>query len=60
MAIRNRGPNWRKAAEEARTIAGSMNDPTAKQTMLELAERYEVLAAYAEHQAKEAQQPGNN
>jgi hypothetical protein len=52
VAIRNRGANWRKLAEEARTIADGMHDDDAKQTMLEIAERYEILAAYSERQAK--------
>ena len=55
MAMRNRGANWRKLAKEARTIANGMHDDDAKQTMLEIAERYEILAAYSECQAiKEA------
>jgi hypothetical protein len=52
VAMRNRGANWRKMAEEARAIAAGMQDAAAKQTMLEIAERYEVLAACSERQAK--------
>jgi hypothetical protein len=44
----NRSANWRKLAEEARAVADGMQDGISKQTMLEIAERYEVLAAYAE------------
>ena len=53
MALRNRGASWRRMAEEARTIAAGMHDD-AKQTMLEIAERFEILAAYCERQAKKA------
>ena len=52
MAMRNRGTNSRKMAEDARTIADGLHDAEAKQTMMEIADRYEVLAAYSEHQAK--------
>jgi hypothetical protein len=52
--MRNRSANWRKLAEEARAIAARTQDAVSKQTMLEIAERYEVLAAYAERQAKDA------
>ena len=51
MAIRDRSANWRKLAHEARTIANGMHDTVSKQTMLEIAERYEILAAYTERQA---------
>jgi hypothetical protein len=55
VAMRNRGANWRQLAKEARTIADGMHDDDAKQTMLAIAERYEILAAYSERQAtKEA------
>ena len=52
MAMRNRGANWRKMAEDARTMADRIHDPAAKQVMQEIAERYEVLAAYSDRQAK--------
>ena len=41
MAMRNRGTNWRKMAEEARTIATGLHDAAAKRTMMEIAEGYE-------------------
>jgi hypothetical protein len=53
MAMRNRGANWRKMAEDARAMADRIHDPAAKQAMQEIAARYEVLAAYSERQAKE-------
>ncbi len=53
MAIRNRSASWRRMAEEARTIADGLHDVAAKQAMLEIAERYEILAAYSERQAKQ-------
>ncbi len=49
--MRDRSANWSKMAAEARAIANNLHDPTAKQTMLEIAERYELLAAYAARQA---------
>jgi hypothetical protein len=52
VAMRNRGTNWRKMAEDARAIADGLHDAEAKQTMMEIAERYEILAAYSERQAK--------
>lgn len=51
MAVRNRSTNWHRMADEARAIAASMHDEIAKRTMLEIADRYEVLAKYAENQA---------
>jgi hypothetical protein len=55
MAMRNRSANWRKLAEEAKTLAARMQDAVSKQTMLEIAERYEVLARYADRRAKDAE-----
>ena len=43
--------HWRERAAEAYAIAEQMNDPDAKRSMLEIAERYESLAKYAEAQA---------
>ena len=37
--------HWRKRAEEARRIASQLDDPVARQTMLEIAAAYENLAA---------------
>ena len=50
--MRNRAANWRKMAEDAKAMADRIHDPTAKLAMQEIAERYEVLAAYSERQAK--------
>lgn len=52
MAMRNRGRHWRKAAAEAKAIAESTHDAEAKRIMLEIAERYEVLAKYSESEAE--------
>jgi hypothetical protein len=52
MAIRNRSRKWRRAAAEARGIAETTHDAEAKRIMLEIAERYEVLATYSESEAK--------
>jgi hypothetical protein len=56
VAMRNRSASWRKLAEEAKALAARMQDAASKQTILEIAERYEVLAAYAERQAKDAEE----
>ena len=53
MAMRNRSANWRKLAEEAKAIAARMQDAVSKQTMLEIAERYELLARYVDQRAKD-------
>jgi hypothetical protein len=39
---------WRERAEEARAQASQMRDPSARRTLLEIAENYEQLAAQAE------------
>ena len=36
---------WRRRAEEARCMAQQLDDPIAKQAMLEIARSYENLAA---------------
>jgi hypothetical protein len=36
---------WRRRAEEARRIAQQLDDPIAKQAMLEIAQSYESLAS---------------
>ena len=53
MAMRNRSANWRKLADEAKAIAARTQDAVSKQTMLEIAERYELLARYADQRAKD-------
>lgn len=40
--------HWRRRAQEARSIAGQMDDPTAKNTMLDIANSYDRLAALLE------------
>ena len=39
---------WRQLAAEALAAAAEMTDPEAKAVMLDIAERYERLARYAE------------
>ena len=39
---------WRQKADEARRMADQLADPEAKQTMLEIAASYELLAKIAE------------
>jgi hypothetical protein len=38
--------HWRREAARARAVAGSMNDPKLKQTMIRIAEAYERLARH--------------
>jgi hypothetical protein len=52
VAIRNRGLSWHEAAAEAKAIAERTHDANAKRTLLEIAERYEALATFAECEAK--------
>ncbi len=40
--------HWRQRAEEARGVAEQLDDPIAKQTMLDIARSYEQMAALAE------------
>jgi len=54
VAMRNRSANWSMMAQQARAIADSLHDPAAKQALLEIAERYDQLVAYAECQAQAA------
>jgi hypothetical protein len=43
------GPqHWRERAEEARAQASQMHDPSARRTLLEIAENYDQLAEQAE------------
>jgi len=39
---------WREQAKEARAKGEAMRDPVAKATMLEVAQKYEMLAERAE------------
>ena len=46
-------PQWyRERAEEARTIAGSMNAAAARQAMLQVAAQWEAMADEAERLAQ--------
>jgi hypothetical protein len=44
---------WRDRAEELRTIAAGMNEPTAKRDLTDLASKWERMAAKAESDAPE-------
>jgi hypothetical protein len=47
-SLLNDPAHWRQRAQEARSIADQLDDPAAKQTMLEIAQQYEQLANVAE------------
>jgi hypothetical protein len=40
--------HWRQRAQEMRSIADLLEDPAAKAAMLDIAQRYEQIAAIAE------------
>jgi len=40
--------HWRQRARETRRIADRLDDPAAKQAMLEVAHQYDQIAAIAE------------
>jgi hypothetical protein len=40
--------HWRQRAEESRRIAGRLDDPVSKKTLLDIADAYEQLATLAE------------
>jgi hypothetical protein len=42
--------HWISRAEEARAMAESLSDPTAKRAMLDIAKSYETIAKRAEAQ----------
>ena len=46
--------HWRDRAEQVRTIAGSLSDGTAKETLLDIAEKYDLLAKLAGQRAARA------
>jgi F0F1-type ATP synthase membrane subunit b/b' len=48
---------WRERAEETRAQASQMRDPSAKRTLLEIAENYEQLADQAERIRKMHEPP---
>jgi len=43
--------HWQSRAEEARTIADSLNDREAKRSMLKIADEYDLLAQRAEERS---------
>jgi hypothetical protein len=47
----NSPAHWRKRAEETRRLANQLSDPVAKQTVMEIAQSYDELAAMAETRA---------
>ena len=48
MPLLNNVRHWLDRAEEARAVAGQMNDPEAKKVMLGIAEGYQRMAKLAE------------
>jgi hypothetical protein len=47
MALKSRAARWLKMGEDARRMAERMRDPEAKRMMLEVADNYEKLVAWA-------------
>ena len=47
--------HWLDRAEEARAVAGQMNDPEMKRIMLEIVARYERLAHLSEARSRAPQ-----
>jgi hypothetical protein len=47
-SLLNNVRHWLERAEEARAVAGQINDPEAKQVMLDIAASYERMAKLAE------------
>ena len=43
----NNPEHWRKRAEDARSLAHLMSDPVGKETMMEIADKYDRLAVRA-------------
>ena len=48
MRMTDDSAHWRQRAQAARAEADKMDDPDAKQTLLEIAAAYEQLAVLAE------------
>ena len=57
MDLLDNPEQWRKRAEEARTVADGMRSPETKRIMLGIAASYEVLAKRAE-QRRAGHTPG--
>ena len=57
MSTLNDPKHWQERAKEARHVADQLNDPLARQTMLEIALSYDGLAIRAE--ARAAQKVSN-
>ena len=55
--IKDDPEHWRRRAEESRRVAEQLDDPVAKQTMLDIASSYEQLASLAE--ARAAKKPAS-
>jgi hypothetical protein len=49
LSLLNDPVHWRRRAQEARSIANQLDDPVARQQMLEVARHYEQIAAIAEN-----------
>jgi hypothetical protein len=47
-SLLNDPAHWRQRAQETRSIADQCDDARAKQTMLEIAQHYEQIAAIAQ------------
>jgi hypothetical protein len=51
---------WLDKAEEARTRAAGMHDPSARDTMLDIAAKYDVMAQRAEGRGARTKTTTNN
>jgi hypothetical protein len=47
--------HWRLRAEEARVHSELISDPDAKRAMLEIADRYELIAKHAEQRMQDSE-----
>jgi hypothetical protein len=49
--------HWRRRAQETRSTADQLDDPVAKQAMLEIAQHYEQIATIADTRLIAGKQP---
>lgn len=59
MSRTDRAERWRSLAAEALDLAKQLTDPTAKQVMLAIAEKYTELAQRAEERSRNSKAEPN-